>query len=53
MPTAKLTKRAVDSLEPGERRYIVFDTDLTGFGVRITPSGHKSWVVEYRPGDGG
>lgn len=53
MPTAKLTKRVVDSLQPSERRYIVFDTDLTGFGVRVTSSGFKSWVVEYRPGDGG
>ena len=53
MLKAKLTKRVVDCLEPTDRRYIAFDTDLTGFGVRVTPSGHKSWVVEYRPGEGG
>lgn len=53
MPTARLTKRIIDSLGPGERPVIVYDTDLTGFGVRVMPSGFKSWIVEYRPGDGG
>ena len=53
MPVAKLTKRAMDALEPQTRPFIVYDTDLTGFGVRVMPSGFKSWIVEYRPGDGG
>ena len=53
MPAAKLTKRAVDILEAGDRPYVMYDTDLTGFGVRVMPSGFKSWVIEYRPGDGG
>ena len=53
MPATKLTKRAVDILEAGKRPYVMYDTDLTGFGVRVMPSGYKSWVVEYRPGDGG
>lgn len=53
MATARLTKRNVDSLATEDRPVIVYDTDLTGFGVRVMPSGFKSWVVEYRPGDGG
>ena len=53
MPVAKITKRAVDILEPRDRPYILYDTDLTGFGVRVMPTGFKSWVIEYRPGDGG
>jgi integrase len=52
MPTAHLTKTTVDALTPGERVSIVYDTELTGFGVRITPAGSKSWIVEYRPGGG-
>lgn len=53
MPTARLTKRIVDALEPGERPVTYYDRDLIGFGVRVMPSGYKSWIVEYRPGDGG
>ena len=52
MPTAHLTKTTVDALTPGERVSIVYDTDLSGFGVRVTPTGSKSWIVEYRPGGG-
>lgn len=49
----KLTKRAIDALSPREKAYVVFDDELKGFGVRVFPSGQKSWVVEYRPGGGG
>ena len=52
MPTAHLTKTTVDSLTPSERPMIVYDTKLAGFGVRVTPKGAKSWIVEYRPGGG-
>lgn len=49
----KLTKRALDALAPQAKSYIAFDADLAGFGVRVMPSGVKSWVVEYRPHGGG
>jgi len=52
MPTMRLTKRAVDNLQPGEKPFIAYDADLKGFGVRVLPSGVKSWVAEYRPGVG-
>jgi len=50
---ARLTKRTVDNLRPSDQRYTVFDTELKGFGVRVSPSGTKVWIVEYRPGPGG
>jgi integrase len=53
MSVLKLTKRSVEGLIPAEKPYIAFDADLPGFGVRIMPTGSKSWVVEYRPHGGG
>lgn len=53
MDQKKLTKRVVDASEPHTERYTIFDTAITGFGLRVYPSGAKSWVFEYRPGEGG
>jgi integrase len=52
-PMAKLTKRTVDALAPRDRPYIAFDDEIKGFGVRVMPSGAKSFCVEYRPHGGG
>jgi integrase len=49
----KLTKRTLDALEPREKQFTEFDTDIKGFGVRVMPSGARSFIVEYRPGAGG
>ena len=46
-------KRTVDALEPREKAYIAFDREISGFGVRVMPSGVKTFVLEYRPGAGG
>jgi len=48
-----ISKRTVDALEPAEREWIAWDDRLTGFGVRVYPSGRKSYIVNYRAGDGG
>ena len=48
----RLTKRIVDALSPRQKQYVEYDTDLTGFGVVVYPSGIKSWVCEYRPHGG-
>ena len=53
MTAIRLTKRAVDTLAPSSKTVIHFDKDLAGFGLRITPSGARSWIVQYRPGGGG
>jgi integrase len=53
MPVMRLTKRSVDNLNDRERPYVVYDDTLKGFGVRVMPSGLKSWIAEYRPGAGG
>ncbi len=53
MAIEKLTKRTVDAISAGPRITIYYDSELRGFGVKVTPSGAKSWCVEYRPGSGG
>ncbi|CDL00977.1 Putative integrase protein [Magnetospirillum gryphiswaldense MSR-1 v2] len=46
----KITKRIVEAAEPREKDYIIFDSDLPGFGIRILPSGKRSYMVQYRAG---
>ena len=44
----KLTKRTVDSAQPGPARYILWDSELKGFGLRVETSGTKTYLVRYR-----
>ena len=48
-----LTKRTVEALKPDEKPWIAWDDRLTGLGVRVQPSGAKTFVVNYRSGSGG
>jgi hypothetical protein len=49
----KITKRTVESIQPRDKLFIVFDAAVKGFGVRVMPTGAKSFVLEYRPHPGG
>ena len=48
-----LTKRTVEALEPADTPWIAWDDKLVGFGCRVQPSGTKSFVINYRAGEGG
>jgi len=47
-----LSKESVDAAEPAAARYIVWDEALAGFGLRVEPSGRKTYVIRYRAGGG-
>lgn len=47
---AKLTKRLIDGASPSGKDYFIWDDELAGFGLRILPSGIKSYVIQYRIG---
>lgn len=48
----RITKRAVDAATPELQRYVLWDFELKGFGLRVEPSGAKSYIVRYRVGGG-
>ena len=48
MPNVKLTKRTVEAVEPGAKDIIVWDTELKGFGCKVTPKGRRVYFVYYR-----
>ncbi len=45
---AKLTKKLVEAQPVGAAECMLWDGELPGFGVRILPSGRRSYVVQYR-----
>lgn len=49
----KLTKRIADAAEPGAKPYSIYCAELKGFGIRVMPSGVKTWILDYRPHPGG
>lgn len=53
MAVQKIMKRVVDALRPRDTYYFVWDSEVSGFGIRVWPSGKKTYVVQYRvPGLG-
>lgn len=50
MATGKITKKSIDALEAGRSSQFLWDTDLKGFGAKITPSGSISYVLQFRMG---
>jgi len=50
---AKLLKRALDALQPkADRDLFAWDSELRGFGVRVKPSGVKTFLIQYRNAEG-
>ncbi len=41
------TKTSIDNLKLATKRYAAWDAAITGLGVRVTPTGVKSYVLKY------
>ena len=52
MRKIKLTKQAVESAQPESKDIILWDTELRGFGLKITPSGKRVYILYYRTSGG-
>jgi integrase len=52
MTSQRITKRTVDALKPNGSEFTVWDDAVSGFGVRVRPTGAMSYVVVYRAGSG-
>jgi len=44
----KITKRTVDGLAPGKTDLFLWDSDLSGFGLKVTPTESKVYILQYR-----
>jgi hypothetical protein len=52
MTAQRITKRTVDALQSNGSEFMLWDDTVSGFGVRVRPTGAKSYVVVYRAGAG-
>lgn len=48
----KLTKRIVDAAAPASAQVLVWDSEVKGFGLRVTPAGAKAYILNYRDAAG-
>jgi Arm DNA-binding domain len=48
MPHKSLTQLMAERLRPKAAEVMFWDTNLPGFGLRVSPKGRKSFIVQYR-----
>lgn len=53
MATANLTKRTVDAAKAAAKDLFIWDDEVRGFGLKVTPRGGKVFVLQYRMGGRG
>jgi len=53
MPSVSITKRTVDACKASNREQFYWDLDLKGFGLKVSPGGAKSYIIQYRMGGRG
>jgi Arm DNA-binding domain len=50
LATGHITKRAVDAAKASKADSYLWDRELPGFGLKVTPGGRKVYLVQYRLG---
>lgn len=48
----KIGVRSIEGIAPADKDTLVWDTELPGFGLKVTPKGKRSFVLFYRSQDG-
>ena len=43
----KLTKRSVEAIKPSSRDSFLWDTEVRGFGCKVTPKGGRTYLLQY------
>ena len=51
-PPIRISKRSVDAAKPREVQYILWDSEIPGFGVKVLPTGRKTYLLKYRTQSG-
>jgi len=50
MANARISKQTVDTVRPSDTDIYLWDDELSGFGLKVTPAGRKVYLVQYRLG---
>ena len=50
MPSSKITKRAVDAATSGTANSFLWDTEVKGFGLKVSAVGKRTYIFQYRTG---
>lgn len=45
---AKISRWLTETTRPGPRDLFLWDTELPGFGLKVTPAGNRIYVLQYR-----
>jgi len=50
MATGRINKSSVDATRPAAREVLLWDDKVSGFGLKVTPTGAKTYLFQYRLG---
>lgn len=50
MATGRINKSSVDATHPSAKEVLLWDDKVAGFGLKVTPTGAKTYLFQYRLG---